>query len=317
MSIDMVPFAEKICQNKLGVHHITVLQHGREVGKFDFEAYDRRDNIHSATKSVVSLAAGIAMDEGLFTLDTRPVDVLPEHVPDGMDKGWEKVTVKHLLTMSSGHRVKLLDGYSLIPGVINRDDIEDLDWVHFAFGKPLTYEPGTRWVYNNACPIILGRMMAKLTGENLIDWLRPRFFEPMEIRNPQWLTDPQGFTCGAGGLQLNVKELARIGLLVLDKGSYKGRQIVPSAYVEEAVRFHIDNGIGVSPDKPDSKAGYGYFFWRAARDNAYCMVGWGGQLCIVLPDQDAVIALNSFEFRRQMLFDTIWSAIVPQLKENA
>ena len=124
MKIDIVPFAEAVCQKKLGVHHALVHCGGELAAAFHFQPTDRRCEIHSATKSVVSLAAGMAMEEGLFTLDTRPVEVLSSHVPASCDPAWQKVSVKHLLTMSSGHNRKLMDGYSLIPGTVNRDDLD-------------------------------------------------------------------------------------------------------------------------------------------------------------------------------------------------
>ena len=92
----------------------------------------------------------MAIDEGLFTLDTRPTDILSKYVPDTIDPAWHQVTVKHLLTMSSGHDRKLMDGYSLTPGATNRDDLENKDWVNYTFSQDLDLEPGQKFVYNNS-----------------------------------------------------------------------------------------------------------------------------------------------------------------------
>lgn len=315
MKLDIVPFAEKICQKKLGVHHILVHQKGENVAAFHFQPTDRRGDIHSATKSIVSLAVGIAIDEGVLTLDTRPVDVLARHLPDDYDRKWDQVKIRHLLTMSSGHDHKLMDGYSLIPGTVNRDDLENLDWVNYTFSQPLQMKSGERFVYNNSCPHLLSRMITELTGENLIDWLRPRLFEPLGIRNPQWYTDPLGYTCGPGGLQLTVDEFSRFAQLCLQNGKWDGRQIVSADYIKTATGYQIKTSLNPAfCGSSDMTAGYGYLFWRTYRDDGYYLSGWAGQLAIVLEKYDAAITLKSYEFDIQTVMDIIWETIVSQWK---
>ena len=319
--MDLTAFAEQVIQKKLDVHHVLVYQHDEEAAHFDFAPTKRRENVHSASKSVLSMAIGIAIDEGIFALDSRPVDVLAAHLPEGgIDPAWEKVTLRHLLTMSSGHRVKLLNGYGLTPGAVNRDDLEDLDWVRHVFTNAPEEAPGSLFVYNNACPYLAGRMLEELTGERLIDWLRPRLFVPMNIRNPQWLTDPLGFTCGAGGLQLTPEELMRFGRLCLKKGEWNGRQLVPAAWLEAAmskqiisVNEHAMRVDVVSADSPDFSAGYGYLFWRASFANASYMYGWASQLCVVLPEHDACVVVTASEFATQKILSLVREHIVPQL----
>lgn len=319
--MDLIAFAEQVIQKKLDVHHVLVVQHDREVAHFDFSSTKRRENVHSASKSILSMAIGIAIREGLLSLDNRPAEVLRRHHPaDGMDPAWNRVTLRHLLTMSSGHMVKLLNGYSLAPGQVNRDDLEDLDWVRHVFTVAPEKEPGSLFVYNNACPYLAGRMIEELTGERLIDWLRPRLFVPMNIRNPQWLTDPLGFTCGAGGLQLTPEELSRFGRLCLHRGEWEGKQLVPADYLDaamskqiESVNEHATKVDAVSADSPDFSAGYGYLFWKASFANASYMYGWASQLCVILPEQDACVVLTASDFATQKILSLISEHIVPQL----
>ncbi len=314
MKIDIVPFAEAICQKRLGVHHVIVHQRDEAVASFHFQPTDRRGDIHSATKSIVSLAAGIAIDQGLFTLDTRPSDVLSQYLPESYDPAWRSVTVKHLLTMSSGHSKKLMDGYSLIPGTVNRDDLENKDWVNYTFSQPLDLRPGEKFVYNNSCPHLISRMITELTGENLIDWLRPRLFDPMDIHNPQWGTDPLGYTCGPGGLQLSNEELSRFTRLYLHQGQWKSARLVSKEYMAQAVSRQIENAASGQTGKDDTTSGYGYLVWLGRRDNACYLFGWAGQLGIVLPDLEAAVTLTSYEFQTQALLDAVWDTIVPQLR---
>lgn len=318
MKINIIPFAEQICQQHLAVNHIVVRQHGNIEAKFDFQATTRRENIHSATKSIVSMAVGMAIEEGYLTYESRPTEILAAHLPEQYDKNWDQVTLRHLLTMSSGHKVKLLDGYSLVPGKVNRDDLENTDWINVGFSHPLDMKPGEKFIYNNVCPYLITRMLVEVTGENLIDWLRPRLFEPMNVRNPQWLTDPQGYSCGAGGIQLSTEELSRFGQLCLNKGVWNGKQLVPEEYLKAATAKQIETcDEAFKNSGADTASGYGYFFWRTSRDDGYYMVGWGTQLAIVLPSMDACIALTAFEFKSQAVIDLIWEHIVPQLKEFA
>ena len=313
MKLNIVPFAEAVCQKNLGVHHVVVKKENKTAAAFDFQPTDRRSDIHSASKSVVSLAVGIAVEEGLLKLDTRPAEILSRHLPDSYDKVWDQVSVRNLLTMSSGHDHKLMDGYSLIPGNVNRDDLENPDWVNYAFSQPLQMKPGEKFVYNNACPHILSRMISELTGENLLDWLRPRLFEPLEIHNPQWLTDPQGYTCGPGGVLLTTEEFSRLAELCLQEGTWKGRQLVSAEYIREASKCQI-----VTCEDPakqntsDTTAGYGYFFWKAYRDDAYYMSGWAGQMAIIIPKYNATVTMHSYNFDGQALMDAVWDKIVSQ-----
>ena len=238
---------------------------------------------------------------------------LKKHLPADYDPTWNQVKVRDLLMMASGHDHKLMDGYSLIPGVVNRDDLENLDWVNYIFSQPLQLTPGTHFVYNNSCPHLIARMISETSGQNLIDWLRPRLFEPLEIRNPQWYTDPLGYTCGPGGVQVTTEEFLRLGQLCLQKGNWKGRQLVPESYIQEASSLQI----ATWPDESmkninDNTSGYGYFFWKTKRDNGFYFSGWGGQLCIILPSYDAVVCMKSYEFNGQALMDAVWETIVAQ-----
>lgn len=317
LKLDIVPFAERVCQKRLGVQHVIVMKDDEVHAKFDFEPTDRRSEIHSATKSVVSIAVGIAIGERLFDLDTRPAEVLKKYLPEEYDKTWDSVTVRDLLTMRSGHDHKLMDGYSLEPGVENRDDLENQEWVNYIFSQPLQVKPGTQFVYNNACPHLLSRMIAEISGQNLIDWLKKRLFEPLEIHNPQWGTDPLGYTCGPGGLQLTTEEYARITQLCLHKGKWHGKQLVPEAYMEAALGKQTETAAdSASAGTGDLTSGYGYFFWKARRNQASFLYGWAGQLGIILPGQHATVTMKSYEFDIQALMDAVWDTIVPQLKQE-
>lgn len=322
MSVNLLPFIQYCDQKRLNIFNLYVRQDGKVTDQFHWRIDDRRININSGSKSITSIAVGIAIDEGLLTLDTKVVDVLREYMPSGYDPKWEKVTVRHLLTMSSGHSVALLSGYSFNPAKPARDDLEELDWLKYIFEQPLTYEPGEHFCYNNANPYLLARMMNKLTGQNLLDWCRPRIFEPMNIRNPQWQTDPQGNTIGCGGISLSGEELGRFGQLLLDGGVYNGKRIVSEAYVREACAFQIDNSVAGALDHyagtkiDDGQSGYGYYMWIGSREDTYFLSGWAGQYAIVFPHQNTVVSMVSHEFDYKAIFNGIWSTLLPEINKS-
>ena len=176
------------------------------------------------------------------------------------------------------------------------------------------YKPGTYWKYNNFGPYLASVIIQERTGERLVDWLKPRLFTPLGIRNPQWLESVKGYTLGCGGLHLSTEELSRFGQLCLNKGQWEGKQLVSASWIEEATACQISNKIEGKVQHPDECAGYGYFFWRCSRDNAYCGNGYAGQRIFVLPEQDACIAVTSHEFNSGSISDCVWNHIVPQLK---
>ena len=130
----------------------------------------------------------------------------------------------------------------------------------------------------------------------------PRLFAPLGIRRTVWEVDPQGFTFGAGGLFLSVTELMRFGQLLLQEGMWNGKQIIPAEYVREASCVQADNGA----------EGYGYLFWRGPY-NSFRADGKYGQLAIVLPEKDAVIAINAESRDAGSMMKRCMDVIVPQL----
>lgn len=309
MKIDLAAFVSESAKQGLAVHGVLVRQHNAAAGKFLW--WDgRRDNIHSCSKSILSLAVGMAVEEGALSLDERVLDIFPQEAPRDPSPWLQRLEVRHLLTMSAGYDRYILHGNT-------RDWLEDKDWVHYSLHQPLAYEPGSVFVYNNCAPILASRAIQKRTGTTLLDYLKPRLFDPLEIPNPQWFTCPLGYTLGAGGLFLNLDEMSRVGQLFLNRGRWGDRQLVPAWYVDEAVKVQIETRQAPNRFLPDDIAGYGYFLWHCARDRAYRADGLYGQYIIMLPEQDAVIAIASHcERNTQNLLDTVWETIVPELKKT-
>ncbi|MFJ4222317.1 serine hydrolase domain-containing protein [Curtobacterium luteum] len=234
---------------------------------------DDRENVYSVSKGVCALAVGIAVDEGLLTLDTRVPELLPGI---RLGSGVEQVTVRHLLSMTSGIDFAWF-GDVPVPG-------DDLAATMLALPADGT---GERFRYTDSGPYVAMRMLASVVGD-VRDWLLPRLFGPLGIDDPQWHRCPLGFVVGGSGLELRTSELARIGRLLRDRGSFDGRQLVSADWVDA---MHAD-WVEVSTDGPFRR--YGLAVWDGPGD-AWRLDGRYGQYVVVDQARDAVVTITAHE----------------------
>jgi CubicO group peptidase (beta-lactamase class C family) len=268
---------------------------------------DLRRDIFSASKTFTSVAVGIAQAEGLLDVDDLVLSHL-EHLTSDPSPGVEAITIRHLVTMSSGIVYRWEDPDADHPG----DPASDI------LGVPLGAKPGTTFAYRGASTYLLSRIIHACSGQDLRDFLLPRLFTPLGINNPQWLRCPLGYSLGAVGLHLRTEEIARLGHTLLDDGRYGDRQLVPAEYVASMntdsvpTDGHIaTNAVGPHPDN----ARYGRHVWLCDRDGAWRMDGLYGQFSIVLPRQQACVTVTAhYQGPTTDILDAIWSAIVPTLK---
>lgn len=220
---------------ELRLLNLRVWKEGALVLSKDYDSEMRR-NQYSASKSFTSTAVGIALGEGLLSLEERLVDAFPKDVPECAGENLQKATVRDLLTMGLGQGKGYLMGEQ-------RPFLQEEDWVRYALSLPFEYAPGEKFVYNNVGPYLAGVLVQRRSGCDLVSYLTPRLFAPMGIQRPTWETDPQGFTFGAGGLFLCVTELLKFGRLLLQKGPV-GRQAVGARGVFEGGRQEADRKWG-------------------------------------------------------------------------
>ncbi len=157
---------------------------------------------------------------------------------------------------------------------------------------------------------MLSAIVQKVTGQTVLDYLRPRLFDPLGIANPTWEASRQGVSMGGFGLSVRTEDIARFGQLYLQKGQWQGKQLLPAAWVEAATARQVSNG---SSPASDWEQGYGYQFWRS-RHGSYRGDGAHGQFCLVLPQHDAVIAITSGTRDMASVMNLVWDQLVPALK---
>lgn len=294
---------DALANRGLELHSLMLLRHGHVAAEGWWTPYSR-NRIHllySLSKSFVSTAVGFAVDEGLCALTDRLVDLLPGHVPDDVDPRVAALTLHDVLSMSAGHHEDALDAaWALEP-----DDL-----AKGFFRSPPLETPGTYFAYSQPCTFVAGLVVQEKSGEFLLDYLTPRLLEPLGIEPGRWDADGNGDALGFSGLHQRTDDLAKLGQLLLQKGQWQGRQLLPAGWVELAGRKHVDNDLDPATN-PDWSQGYGYQYWMARHgfrgDGAY------GQFCVVVPEADLVVVTTACVEDMQAILDVLWDVLLPAL----
>ncbi|WP_125776383.1 serine hydrolase domain-containing protein [Antribacter gilvus] len=292
------------------VHSFMLLRHGAVVAEGWWDPYgpDLPHVMFSVSKSFASTAVGLAVHEGLLSLDDRVIDHLAAEAPAEPSENLAAMRVRHLLTMTSGHAMSTMEAVDTTS--IGR---EGGDWVRQILAMPVDLEPGSRFVYNTGATYLAGVIVQRLTGQRLVDYLRPRVFDPLGITRATWEQDPDGLDVGGYGLSVTTEELAAFGQLYLQRGEWEGRQLVPAEWIDEATSAQV---VSEHPDWPEWRQGYGYQFWRS-RFGAYRADGAFGQYAVVWPEHDLVLAITSGIQNLQSVQDAVWAALLPTLDPGA
>jgi len=291
-----------INEKQINMFGIIVQQHGKIVDEHRW-VEDVPHPLFSLSKSFTSVAVGMAIEEGRFTLDDKVIGFFPDLLPDVVSDNLAAMTVRDLLIMASGHEEPVLMGSQ-------RDKITEKDWAKAFLAVPPVRKPGQVFVYDSGCTYMLSRIIHKTTGIDLFDYLMPRLFEPLGIENPVWDRCPMGFSLGGSGLNLRTSQILPFGQMLLQNGVWEGRKIVSEEWIREATQFKIaTDNCGFFYDKA---LGYGYQFW-VGREGSYRASGAHGQGCFVIPHKDAVIAYNSKTGDMQSLLEGLWDIVIPKL----
>ena len=227
---------------------------------------DMPHTLFSVTKSLVSTAIGFAIDEGLFSLDSKILPFFSEYKHPETDE-WDNMTVRSLLTMNSNKEFTFLQDM--------RKDYTEI------FMKAPFRKKGKGFLYSNNDVHILSALLHKLSGESVVDYLDTRLFKPLGIDKPFWETNEKGECIGGTGAYLTLRDLAKICRCYADGGVYEGKQIIPELWTREATKKQVVF------DNPEN--GYGYLFW--INGDMYSMTGMFGQIISYVPKYDAVIAI--------------------------
>ncbi len=277
----MLDFVNTLDQQMDGMHSLMVVRHGQVIAEGWWTPYDAasRHVLYSLSKSFTSTAVGLAVAEGKMSIDDEVLKFFPDDAPTNASNNLKAMRVRDLLMMSTGHQ----DEPSPAADVVSAKSF---------LAQAVPHLPGTHFKYNTAGTFMQSAIVQKVTGQTVLDFLQPRLFKPLGIEDPVWDTNFQGISLGGYGLRVRTEDIAE--------------------WVEMATSKQTSNG---SNAKSDWNQGYGFQFWRCCH-NAYRGDGAFGQYCVVMPDQDAVVAITSGVKDMQAVLNVIWDKLLPAMKSG-
>jgi len=280
-------------------------------GKVIYEAYDYAHNadcLHimwSASKTFTATAVGIAVQDGLMTVNDLVADYFePEQLGEDPDGYFKKLTVKDLLIMSSG---------------LKKDFIAEPseEWLvrptECTLKGGWEFEPGTKFRYNSMNTYLAGVIVSKVTGKRLSDYLNEKLFTPLGIREYKWQQSGEGYDYGGWGLFISVENFAKMGQFFLQRGVWEGKRLLADSWFDEAMAPQIyQNPAGATDDGNEWSQGYGYQMWCCTH-GAYRLDGAWGQFSIIIPEKNAVITMHEHTRNTAATLKAVWEDIYPYL----
>jgi CubicO group peptidase (beta-lactamase class C family) len=290
-----------------GLHGVVVVRHGKlrleryypgaderwgqDLGVVDHRS-DLKHDLRSVSKSVVGLLYGIALDEGVVPpLDAPLLEQFPQYSDISDAEAKRAITIEHLLTMTMG-----LDWSEELPYTDPRNSEIAMEFApdryRYILERPVKSAPGERWVYNGGATALLGRLIATGAGKPLLSYAREKLFNPLGIEDVEWVEGADGQPAAASGLRLRPRDLAKIGQLVLNRGSWDGRRVVPEAWLEASHSPQAEIG---------GEMRYGYQWWLSELPSGERLIagfGNGGQRLWIAPSLDLVVVIAAGRYNQ-------------------
>ena len=288
------------------IHHMMIVRHGKVVAELHPAPFRVSDShtVFSISKTFTSLAVGIAIDENRLRLTDRVMTFFHDKMPDVISDRMAAMTVRDLLTMTTG--------------VESDNSLREssTDWIKDWLAKPVDHDQGTRLQYDSMCTFMLAAIVQRVTGRTLLDYLNEKLFKPMEITKAEWEMSPDSINTGGWGLRVPAEALAKLGVLILNKGNWQGQQLVSADYVEQACSSIID--IDETNDSV-SYHGYGYQLWQnvwpgfgdvSIAAGTYC------QQVFMLHQLDVVIVVLGIFYDTEPLTSNIQNLLLPAISDR-
>ena len=307
-------------------HGYMLLRHGKVVAEGWWTPYgpDIRHALHSISKAFTSMAIGYAVEDRKMTLSDRVNWFFPEYVPSNQTQYAKELRVRDLMQMASGHKEDPL-GHLHASGSDN--------WAKAFYEVPVENPPGLffRYMTGNSC--MLAQIHRKVTGAaDMIEYLRPRLFDKLDITDMHWERQPDGTVFGGGGFYLRTEDLAKVSQLLLQGGVWKGERILPLWWVKQATSCQtpygqvmdpvlarhvgVRNATGAHDPENDWQQGYGFQMWMG-RHETFRLCGANGQIGVVMPDKDLVFVVHAGGDGSNFLsVNALYDTILPTLSDG-
>jgi CubicO group peptidase (beta-lactamase class C family) len=285
---------------------LMIIRHGKIVAEAYYAPYIAgiRHDLRSVTKSVISTLTAIELQRGLLDSVDHPVlDLFPDKKISNVDDNKRAMTIQNLLDMTSG-----IDWQekAYTPDETIMRMYRSPDRTEFVLNQPMANTSGSQFYYNSGNPYVLSALITKKTGQSAFDFAKKELFEPLGITSARWgQVDAQGVTDGEAGLFLSPHDMARIGYLYLHRGTWDGRQIIPSSWVERSKEGKVSATFGFH---------YANLWWSLPEKGAYMALGRHSQVILVLPKLDIVAVMTGIlhddeHYPMPRLIDDISSAV--------
>ncbi len=237
-----------------------------------------------------------------MAVEDRVLSFFPDMLPSRPCENMEKMQVKHLLTMATGHT--------------QEPKLEQFpDWTYRFLSSYVPQEPGSKFLYNTPASYLLSAIVQRVSGLPVAEYLRPRLFEPLGIVDYWWEKSPEGITTGGVGCNLRTEDMAKFGLFYLNRGKWNGKQLLHPAWIDASTVKQMDNMCHSMADHDDWGAGYGYQFWMCAPKKSYRADGAFGQICLFLPEQDALVVMTGASTTVNAILDAIYEILLPAMAQ--
>lgn len=278
------------------IHTAMILRHGKVISEFYQAPFvpESRPTLYSCSKTFVGIAVGLAVSENRLAVTDRVAALLPEYLPETISRNLSLITVEDLLRMTSG----------ITPDWKIRDRCTN--WINAYLSREVK-EPGTEFHYDSMCSYLLSAIVQKVTGMTTLDYLKAKVFRPLHITEVDWEVSPEGFNTGGWGLRLQTESMAKIGLLLLNKGVWEGKQIIPEDWVRQMMTRQYEAG---SED---------YCFQMRMCDYPGTVRADGafGQYIIIAPNEDMVFAFTQCSTRNgKQQRHVLWDHLLSQVDKN-
>ena len=280
------------------IHSVIIMRHGRIVSEIYPKPFMPQygHTLFSCSKTFTAAAIGIAINERLLKLDDRVVSFFPEHLPYPVSAQLQRITIEDLLTMRSGFVVD------------TKMRTISKQWIKDYLAHAMNAEPGTRFAYDSIDTYLLSAILQKVTGKTLLQYLKEHIFNNLHITEVKWEYSPEGITTGGWGLYLQPESMAKFGQLLLQKGKWKGKQLIPANWVTQMMQKHVTNKQGDD---------YCYQMWRCGNHDAARADGAYGQFIYVLPGKDMVITVTQcMTSGNANQHNMIWKMLVPYISNQ-
>ncbi len=300
----IIHFLDEIEYKRLPMHGMLLIRKNQVVCEGYWAPYtaDSLHRMYSISKSFVSLAVGLLIDEGKLRLNDRAADFFQDELPQPLHPYLARTTIRDLLIMATPHS----------ENAYGRDDP---DWLQAFFQKEPSHPPGTIFAYDTAATVVLTTIAERISGKPFLEYMRPALLDPLGFSKQAWcIQTPEGSSWGGSGVLCTLRDMAKVALLCLNEGRWNQKQLISREYIQQATSRQIDNS------HLFDKHGYGYQIWRL-RENGFAFIGMGSQLALCFPDQQFIFACTAdtqgLGETGTGIVEAMWKHLYPSLSSSA